>query len=190
MNIASTHSHKTDYGTAMSKETSLISRERIEHLILQIRGQQVLLDADLADLYRVETRILVRAMKRNLSRFPKDFMFQLNADEFSILRSHFGISSRWGGRRYPPYAFTEQGVAMLSSVLRSERAIQVNVEIMRTFVHLRRILASHEDLKIELDRLENKYDRKFRVVFEAIRQLMTQPARSRRIIGFQIHEKE
>lgn len=149
-----------------------------------------MLDADLAGLYGVETRILVRAVKRNLSRFPEDFMFQLNSDEFSILRSHFGISSRWGGRRYPPYAFTEQGVAMLSSVLRSGRAIQVNVEIMRTFVRIRRMLASNEDLKNELSRLESKYDRKFRVIFEVIRQLMTQPTRSGRVIGFNVQERE
>lgn len=174
----------------MSNDASLIPKERIESNILLIRGQKVMLDADLAGLYGVETRILVRAVKRNLSRFPEDFMFQLNSDEFSILRSHFGISSRWGGRRYPPYAFTEQGVAMLSSVLRSGRAIQVNVEIMRTFVRIRRMLASNEDLKNELNRLESKYDRKFRVIFDVIRQLMRQPTRSGRVIGFNVQERE
>jgi hypothetical protein len=174
----------------MSNDLTLIPKERIESQILLIRGQKVMLDADLAALYGVETRILVRAVKRNLSRFPEDFMFQLNTDEFSILRSHFGISSRWGGRRYPPYAFTEQGVAMLSSVLRSERAIQVNVEIMRTFVRIRRVLSSNEDLKNKLTRLESKYDQKFRIVFDVIRQLMAQPSRSSRVIGFCVQDQE
>lgn len=152
--------------------------ERIESRILLIRGQKVLLDADLAGLYGVSTGTLVQAVKRNIDRFPIDFMFQLNVREHSNLRSQYVISSleqSHGGRRYLPYAFTEQGVAMLSSVLRSRRAVRVNVEIMRAFVRLRRILASHSDLDRKLADLEVKYDGQFRVVFEAIRQLMETP---------------
>ncbi len=133
-----------------------------------------MLDADLAALYGVDTRTLVQAVRRNVERFPADFMFQLTKPEFEDLRSQFVISS-WGGRRYPPYAFTEQGVAMLSSVLRSERAIRVNIEIMRAFVELRRMQASHAGLARKLSALEKKYDKKFKVVFEAIRGLMAPP---------------
>jgi hypothetical protein len=141
-----------------------------------------MLDADLATLYGVETRALVQAVKRNLSRFPDDFMFQLSPDEAANLRSQSVISS-WGGRRTPPYAFTEQGVAMLSSVLHSERAAQVNVEIMRTFVRLRELLSSHADLARKLATLERKYDAQFKAVFDAIRALMAAPATKRKI-GF------
>lgn len=173
-----------------AEKKSLVPVERIEHLILLIRDAKVMLDADLAALYEVETRILVRAVKRNLERFPKDFMFQLTKEEFDTLRSQSGISSRWGGRRYPPYAFTEQGVAMLSSVLRSKRAVQVNIEIMRAFVHLREILASHKGLARKLDDLERKYDTQFKVVFDAIRQLMKPPEPKRRQIGFGLKEED
>ncbi|MHC4252639.1 MAG: ORF6N domain-containing protein [Planctomycetota bacterium] len=149
---------------------------RIESMILLVRGHKVMLDADLASLYAVETKALVRAMKRNRERFPADFMFQLTKDEFDILRSQSGTpSSTWGGRRYRPYAFTEQGVAMLSSVLRGKRAVQVNIEIMRTFVRLRGILAAHKDLSRRLDALEKKYDKQFAIVFSAIRKLMEPP---------------
>lgn len=164
---------------------SLVPVERIEKAILLIRKQKVMLDAGLAELYLVETKILVRAVKRNINRFPADFMFQLSKAEFDDLRFHFGTSSDWGGRRYPPYAFTEQGVAMLSSVLRSERAIKVNIEIMRAFIRLRQILASNAVLARKLDALENKYDDQFKEVFEAIRQLNTPPEPKRRPIGFQ-----
>lgn len=143
-----------------------------------------MLDADLAALYEVETRILTQAVKRNIERFPEDFMFQLNKEEFDNLRSRTVISS-WGGRRYPPYAFTEQGVAMLSSVLRSKRAVQVNVEIMRAFVRLRRMLASNRELAEQLNVLERKYDKQLKLVFDAIRQLMTPPEHGKkRPIGF------
>jgi hypothetical protein len=172
------------------EKQSLIPVERIEQAILLIRNQKVMLDADLAALYEVQTKQLVRAVKRNISRFPLDFMFRLTEDEFENLRCQFGTSSQWGGRRYPPYAFTEQGVAMLSSVLRSERAAQVNVEIMRAFVRLRRILASHADLARKLDALEKKYDAQFKVVFDAIRQMMTPPGPKRRPIGFRVGDKE
>jgi hypothetical protein len=151
--------------------------------ILLVRGHKVMLDADLATLYGVETRALVQAVKRNLNRFPDDFMFQLSPDEAANLKSQSVISS-WGGRRSLPYAFTEQGVAMLSSVLHSERAAQVNVEIMRTFVRLREILSSHVDLARKLTALEQKYDSQFKAVFDAIRALMAPPANTKRKIGF------
>ena len=172
----------------MLKSRSLISVERIEQSILLIRGHKVILDADLAALYGVETKQLIRAVKRNLPRFPDDFMFQLNKEESENLRFHFGTSSQWGGRRYPPYAFTEQGVAMLSSVLRSKRAVQVNIEIMRTFVRLRRMLASNKELARRLDALEKKYDAQFKVVFDAIRELMKPPESKKRPIGFLVEE--
>jgi hypothetical protein len=152
-----------------------------------------MLDEDLAALYEVETKALNRAVKRNLDRFPEDFMFQLSADEFANLRFQSGTSSlrsqidtlRWGGRRYPPYAFTEQGVSMLSSVLRSARAIHVNVEIMRAFVRLRQMLASNAELSRRLSTLEKKYDLQFKAVFDAIRELMTPlEPRKKRPIGF------
>ncbi len=158
---------------------------RIEQAILVIRGHRVMLSTDLAALYDVEPKVLVQAVKRNIERFPDDFMFQLTRDEHRILKSQF-VTSSWGGaRRALPYAFTEQGVAMLSSVLRSKRAVQVNVEIMRTFVRLRRILAENAGLARRLDDLEKKYDVQFKVVFDAIRQLMQPPpAPKRRKIGF------
>jgi phage regulator Rha-like protein len=172
----------------MDKDVTLVPPERIERSILLIHSHKVMLDADLAALYGVETGQLVRAVKRNISRFPHDFMFELSKDEFENLRCHFGTSSHWGGRRYPPYAFTEQGVAMLSSVLRSKRAIQVNIEIMRAFVRLRQILASNKELAKRLDELEKKYDAQFRVVFDAIRQLMRPPESKKRPIGFLVEE--
>jgi ORF6N domain-containing protein len=144
-------------------------------LIHFLRGQRVMLDSDLARLYGVETKALNRAVSRNPTRFPVDFMFQLTAAEGRDLRYQSGTSNPTagrGGRRYRPYAFTEQGVAMLSSVLRSPRAIAVNVEIMRAFVRLRELITSHADLAAKIAKLEMKYDRRFRVVFEAIRQLM------------------
>jgi len=168
---------------------SLVPAEKIEKAILLIREQKVMLDSDLSDLYGVQTKVLVRAVKRNIDRFPADFMFQLSNEEFEDLRFHFGTSSDWGGRRYPPYAFTEQGVAMLSGVLRSPRAVQVNIEIMRTFIRLRQMLASNAALARKLDDLEKKYDAQFKEVFEAIRQLMTPPEPKRRAIGFRTVDK-
>jgi len=166
------------------ESNALIPSERIERAILLIRGQKVMIDADLATLYAVQTGQLVRAVKRNIDRFPADFAFQLTAQEFTNLKCQIGISSLWGGRRTPPWAFTEQGVAMLSSVLRSKRAVQVNIEIMRTFVRLRELLARHADLARRLDELEKKYDKQFAVVFDAIRQLMTPPKEARREFGY------
>lgn len=157
----------------------------IEKRILLIRGEKVLLDSDLADLYGVETKALTRAVLRNIERFPDDFTFQLTNQEVTILKRHFGTSSQWGGRRSHPYVFTEQGVAMLSSVLRSKCAVQVNIQIMRTFVRLRQILVDNEQLARKLAILEGKYDQQFKVVFDAIRQLMTPPERKKkRQIGF------
>ena len=150
----------------------LIPTERIEQAIFLIRGQKVMLDVDLAKLYGVTTFNLNKAVKRNLDRFPDDFMFQLNYQEVRNLIFQFGISS-WGGTRKLPRAFTEQGVAMLSSVLKSKRAVQVNIEIMRAFVKLREMIASNKDLAKRLDELEGKYDSQFKVVFDAIRELMT-----------------
>jgi hypothetical protein len=163
--------------------SSLVPQQRIERCIYLFRGHKVMLDADLADLYGVETGALVRAVKRNHERFPDDLTFQLSKAEFDNLRCQIGISRSWGGRRHPPYAFTEQGVAMLSSVLRSKRAIQVNLQIMRTFVRLREYLASHEQLRGKLAHLERKYDHQFKVVFDAIRQMMA-PAKKPEKIGF------
>jgi hypothetical protein len=171
----------------------MVLEERITRAILLVRGRRVLLDADLAAMYGVETRALVQAVKRNAQRFPADFMLRLAPDETQNLRSQFVISSlpsraapskSHGGRRHPPYAFTEQGVAMLSSVLKSPRAIAVNIEIMRAFVRLRRLSASHAHLARRLDQLEMRYDGQFKVVFEAIRQLMTPPIPRSRRVGF------
>lgn len=171
----------------MSKDGSLIPVERIERAILLLRGQKVMLDRDLAALYGVATKRLNEQVGRNRSRFPPDFMFQLNKEEFEHWRSQIATSNpaaKMSVRRRP-YAFTEKGVAMLSSVLRSDRAVRVNVEIMRTFVRLRQLISSHKDLARKLDDLERKYDEKFRVVFDAIRQLMAPPsAGKRRPIGF------
>jgi hypothetical protein len=175
---------KNTQGRNTSDAHPPIPLERIEKAILLIRGQKVTLDADFAALYEVETRVLVQAVRRNIERFPEDFMFRLTDKEVTILRSQSVTSSQWGGRRYSPYAFTEQGVAMLSSVLRSERAVRVNIEIMRAFVRLRRMLASHAQLAAKVAALEKKYDEQLRVVFEAIRKLMAPEQRKRPRIGF------
>lgn len=168
----------------MSK-TDLITIEQIEKSIYLIRGEKVMLDRDLAVLYGVETKILNKAVKRNLQRFPLDFMFQLTPDEAESLRFQIGTSNKGrGGRRYLPYVFTEQGVAMLSSVLNSERAITVNIEIMRAFVKFRQLLVSNTELARRLDELESKYDKQFKIVFVAIRQLMSRPIKDRKEIGF------
>ncbi len=172
----------------LSKDRSLIPVERVERSILLIRGQKVMLSVHLAELYDVETRALNQAVKRNIIRFPKDFMFQLSEDEARQLVSQNVIPHKkyFGGSL--PYAFTEQGVAMLSSILNSERAIKVNIEIMRTFVRLRRLLASHAELARKLEALEKKYDAQFKVVFDAIRELMKAPESKKRPIGFLVEE--
>ena len=168
-----------------SKTTRSPSLVTVERRILLVRGHRVLLDAHLAALYGVETRAVVQAVRRNPRRFPPDFMFRLDHEETARLRSQTVISNGRGGRRYAPYVFTEQGVAMLSSVLRSARAIDVNVQIMRAFVRMREMLATHADLQRKIETLERKYDDQFIVVFDAIRELMSPRAnRPRRPIGF------
>ena len=168
---------------------SLVPIEVIEKKILLISGKKVMLDSDLAALYGVETKMLVRAVKRNLERFPDDFMVQLTKEEFDNLRYHFG-TSRLGGRRYLPYAFTENGVAMLSSILNSPKAIRVNIQIMRTFTKLREMIASHKDLTKKLNELEKKYDGQFQIVFEAIRQIMEVEEQPKKKIGFIARERQ
>ena len=159
--------------------------ERIERAIVRLRGHNVMLDADLAALYGVETRELLQAVRRNIDRFPPDFMFRLSSGDVDALRSQFVISKAGrGGRRAAPFAFTEEGVAMLSSVLRSARAVRVNIAIMRAFVRLRQMLRSNADLARKLESLERKYDGEFDVVFQAIRELMAPPPASRKRIGF------
>lgn len=180
----------------------VILEERIEKKIYLIRGQKVMLDHDLAEIYEVETKQLVRAVKRNISRFPEDFMFRLSYPEVRNLKCQNGTSSlqadaiitnsaseslrfsAHGGARTLPYAFTEHGIVMLSSVLRSDRAVAVNIQIVRTFIRLRQLLASHVELAKQLTALENRYDAQFKVVFDAIRELMSPPPSPRRRIGF------
>ena len=162
---------------------NILPEERIEDKIYFIRGRKVMLDHDLAILYKVSTKVLVQAVKRKIDRFPTDFMFQLNKQENQILRSQF-VTSSWGGRRYLPFAFAEQGVAMLSSVINSKRAIQVNIQIMRIFTKLRKILTSHSELMRKIDTLEKKYDQQFRVVFDAIKALVSVPETKKISIGF------
>ncbi len=171
---------------------TLIPTERIEKTIILIRQKKVMLDADLAELYGVETKALKRAVKRNVDRFPPDFMFQLTNQEVANLRCQFGTSSldgKWGGLRYAPFAFTEQGVAMLSSVLGSKRAVQVNIEIMRAFVKLRELISSHHVLAQKIAELEKRYDHQFKIVFDAIRELMTPPPSKSKKIGFDLGGK-
>lgn len=171
---------------------ALIPQEVIERKIYLIRGQKVMIDSDLADLYGVQTFNLNKAVKRNIDRFPSDFMFKLTKEETASLIFQNGISktSGRGGRRYLPYAFTENGVAMLSSVLNSQRAVHVNIQIMRTFTKLREIISAHKDLAKRLDALEKKYDSQFRVVFDAIRQMMEPPEPRKKKIGFEARERK
>src|SRR5450759_3680535 len=169
----------------MADKKLIASVEQIESRMFLIRGQKVMLSMHLAESYEVEPRVLVQAVKRNIERFPEDFMFQLNPEEFANLKSQIVISSWGGARRAAPYAFTEQGVSMLSSVLRSARAIHVNVEIMRAFVRLRHMLASIAVLSRRLSTLEKKYNIQFKAVFDAIRELMTPlEPKKKRSIGF------
>jgi hypothetical protein len=172
-------------------ENRLVPEEIIESKILFIRGKKVMLDRDLAVLYGVETKALKQAVKRNPKRFPDDFMFELTQEELNNWRSQFVTSKADKmGLRYPPYAFTENGVAMLSSILNSERAMMVNIQIMRTFTRLREIIASHKDLARRLNDLEKKYDGQFKIVFDALRALMAPPMKPKRKIGFDLKEKQ
>jgi hypothetical protein len=189
----------------VSKRVIALKPENVAQLVFFIRGEKVMLDADLAMLYGVSTKALNQALRRNRARFPEDFVFQLTGEEFAALRSQSvtsnaegpypqGLRPNWSqfvtssgkhrGRSYRPYAFTEQGVAMLSSVLRSTRAVEVNIAIMRTFVQLRRLMDTNRDLGRKIEALEKKYDEQFAVVFEAIKQLIAPPEPSRRRIGF------
>jgi hypothetical protein len=170
---------------AAAAPRALVPLEIVERKIFLLRGQKVMLSPHLAELYEVEPRALIQAVKRNPDSFPEDFMFQLDRAEFANLKSQIVISSWGGSRRAAPYAFTEQGVAMLSSVLKSKRAIRVNVAIMRAFVQLRQILTANKDLARKLEALEQKYDKQFKVVFDFIRQLMPPDRRAaKRPIGF------
>lgn len=184
----------TNQGT---DETSveLLPTTAIQKRILVVRGRQVMLDEDLAELYGVETRRVIEQVKRNRERFPEDFMFQLTKGEVAILRSQFAISSDHGGRRYAPYVFTEQGVAMLSGVLRSRTAVSVNIAIMRAFVELRRAAMSYDAIERRLTELEHeskerfgKHDQQLADVFEALRQLISPPPRRKRRVGFGLPE--
>lgn len=167
--------------------SNAISVEVIAARILLIRGKRVMLDRDLAKLYEVDTGQLTRQVRRNIDRFPADFMFQLTSNELQNLMCQNGISS-WGGTRKLPYAFTEQGVAMLSSVLHSKRAIHVNIQIMRAFIQLKRMLLTNADLRRKIEEMERKYDGQFAVVFQAIKQLLEpSPAKEKKIIGFRTY---
>ncbi|MDO8848939.1 MAG: ORF6N domain-containing protein [Coriobacteriia bacterium] len=168
----------------MADETAMLPVEAAELRIRVARGARIVLDADLAGLYGVETRTLVQAVRRNPDRFPPDFMFELTTDEWSALKSGTADSVGWGGRRTPPLAFTEQGIAMLSSVLRSPRAIAVNVQIMRAFVRLREILAENADLSRRLDDLEQRYDDQFKIIIRAIQALTAPPVKPKNPVGF------
>jgi len=181
---------------AEKTELQIVAAPAIEKRIYLIRGRQVMLDEDLADLYGVETRVLVQQVKRNAKRFPADFMLHLTKPEAEALRSQIVISNIGrGGRRYEPYVFTEQGVAMLSGVLRSDRAIAVNIEIMRAFVELRRVAGSFQELQKRLDQMEldigarlSEHDEQLRQIFEALRQLIAPPPSTKRPIGFRVRE--
>lgn len=170
--------------TKKSRSHTVVHKEMIHSKIFFIRGKRVMLDKDLSLLYGVKPIALRQQVKRNLKRFPKDFMFQLNEKEVALMVSHFVIPSKkqLGGHR--PYVFTEQGVAMLSSVLNSEQSIEVNIQIMRAFTKLREMMATHLELKQKIDQMEKKYDYPFKVVFEAIKQLLDSPKKSNKSIGF------
>ena len=163
---------------------NLIPKEMIEKKIYFIRGMKVMIDRDLAELYNVETFNLNKAVKRNIERFPKEFIFQLTSEEYKALRFQIGILEKGQHSKYLPYAFTEQGVAMLSSVLKSKRAIEVNILIMKTFVRIRELTSSHKDILFKINQMEKTYDAQFKIVFDALRQLIEPPVRPKRRIGF------
>jgi phage regulator Rha-like protein len=168
----------------MEGQNGLVPVERIERAIILVRGEKVLLDRDLAEIYGVETKVLNQAVKRNPSRFPSDFMFQLTGEEWESLRSQFVTLKRGEHRKYLPYAFTEHGALMLANVLNSERAAQTSVQVVRAFVRLRQMLASNAELARKLAAMEKKYDAQFKVVFDAIRRLMSPPPKPKREMGF------
>ena len=162
-----------------------INEEKIAQQIFFVRGEKVMLDYDLAKLYEVKTKVFNQSVKRNIKRFPLDFMFQLTQEEYENLRSQI-VTSSWGGRRFLPFAFTEQGVAMLSGILNSDRAIEVNIAIMRTFVQVRKLMDSNKELANKIQVLEGKYDEQFQIVFNAIKQLIQQEDKPRKAIGFKM----
>ena len=169
----------------------MLPDEIITSKIYLIRDEKVMLDFDLAELYNVETKNLNRAVKRNINRFPEDFMFQLTKQEVTNLRFQIGTSS-WGGQRYLPYAFTEQGVAMLSSVLNSDRAIAVNIQIIRIFTRMRKLMLTHKAILLKLEQMEKgfeSHDKKVILIFEYLKQLLTQPVKERKQIGFKQNQK-
>ena len=174
----------------MNDQKLVVPLEKIQSQIITIRGEKVLLDNTLADLYGVETKHLKRAVRRNSYRFPPDFMFELSREEFDSLRSQFGTLKRGEHSKYLPMVFTEQGVAMLSSVLNSREAIEVNIMIMRAFVNLRWMVSSNKALLQKIEEMENKYDKQFKIVFEAIRQIMIPTKTLKRKIGFALKEKQ
>lgn len=163
--------------------TELI-RNRVVSLIRYFRGQKVILDSDIALLYGVETKRLKEAVRRNIERFPPDFMFKLSSEEYASLRSQIASLKRGQHSKYLPFAFTEQGVAMLSSVLNSSKAIKVNIEIMRAFVELRRLIDANKELIVRIEQMEKKYDKHFQIVFEAIKELMKEDEKPKKKIGF------
>jgi hypothetical protein len=169
-------------------DKSIIPRERITSVIFLIREQKVILDRDLADLYGITTSQLKQAVRRNISRFPPDFMFELTAGEADPIRLYTEGRIGRGGTRYPPMAFTEQGVAMLSSVINSDQAVQVNIEVMRAFVNLRQLITSHHGLAKKIDELEKNYNGKFEVVFQTPREMMKPPEEGHKEIGFHVKE--
>jgi len=177
------HIEKEEPPAQKDTEMELIPVERITSKIYRIRKVKVILDRDLAELYQVETKVLKRSVRRNIDRFPSDFMFELSKEELEILRRQIDASS-WGGTRYAPMAFTEQGIAMLSSVLRSKRAIQVNIQIMRAFTKIRHMLSGYEKLKRKIEAMEKRYDRNFQIVFDAIKQMIESESTPKRKIGF------
>ncbi|MBU3999944.1 ORF6N domain-containing protein [Patescibacteria group bacterium] len=180
----------------LKNQAIIVPEERIEHKIFFIRGKKVMFDKDLAELYGVETRTLNQAVRRNIKRFPSDFMFQLDKKELEIwqsqfLRSQFVTLKRGQHIKYSPYVFTEQGVAMLSSVLNCGRAIQVNIQIMRTFTKLREMIASNQQMRVKIEQMEKKYDKKFKIVFDALRQFLDDGRdESVRKIGFKAEKSK
>ena len=175
----------------IKKENSIVTQEIIEQKIYLIRGKKVMLDKDLAVLYGVETKTLKRAVKRNIERFPEDFMFQLGIEETKILRYQFGTLEKGQYSKYLPFAFTEQGVAMLAGVLKSKRAIEVNVQIIRTFVKLREMIISNKELRAKIEEMERKYDKRFKAVFDTLRNLLESELQEKEVekrspIGFKI----
>jgi len=174
----------------MNQQLRLIAEEKIEQKVFLIRGKKVMLDRDLAYLYEVETKVLNQAVKRNLERFPDDFMFQLTLEETKFLRSQFVTLKHGQHSKYSSYAFTEHGILMLSSVLKSDRAIQINIQIMRTFTKLRELMLVHKDLRVKIEELEKKYDSQFKIVFNALRRLIDPPQRPKTPIGFVLPPKK